>query len=106
MASLRVALTNNSLDWVSEFGDKGLHKLLSVVRDCLTWCVQGVTSENGIFNFEFSARSSSCEKLHLECLKCLKAIMNNKVGLKNLFDHSEALILLARCELVTILTGG
>ncbi len=39
---------------------------------------------------------SSCEKLHLECLKCLKAIMNNKVGLKNLFNQSEALTLLAR----------
>ena len=47
------------------------------------------------FNFALSS-NSSCEKLHLEGLKCLKAIMNNKVGLKNLFDHSEALILLAR----------
>ena len=47
------------------------------------------------FNFPLSS-NSPCEKLHLEGLKCLKAIMNNKVGLKNLFDHSEALILLAR----------
>ena len=31
-----------------------------------------------------------------ECIKCLKAIMNNRVGLKNLFDHKEALTLLAR----------
>ena len=30
------------------------------------------------------------------CIKCLKAIMNNKVGLKNLFEHKEALTLLAR----------
>ena len=39
---------------------------------------------------------SKWDKVQHECIKCLKAIMNNKVGLKNLFDHSEALILLAR----------
>ena len=39
---------------------------------------------------------SKLDKVHHECIKCLKAIMNNKVGLKNLFDHNEALILLAR----------
>lgn len=31
-----------------------------------------------------------------ECIKCLKAVMNNKVGLKDIFEHKEALTLLAR----------
>ena len=35
--SLRVALTNNSLEWIQEFGKKGLRQLLDVIRDCLTW---------------------------------------------------------------------
>ena len=40
--------------------------------------------------------------MQLECIKCLKAIMNNKVGLRNLFDHKEALTLLARSISPTI----
>ena len=39
---------------------------------------------------------SKWDRVQLECIKCLKAIMNNKVGLRNLFDHKEALTLLAR----------
>ena len=32
--SLRVALTNNSLDWVQEFGTKGLKQVLSLLNEC------------------------------------------------------------------------
>ena len=32
--SLRVALTNNSLDWVKEFGVKGLKQVLSLLNEC------------------------------------------------------------------------
>ena len=39
---------------------------------------------------------SKWDRVQLECIKCLKAIMNNKVGLQNLFDHKEALTLMAR----------
>ena len=31
-----------------------------------------------------------------ECIRCLKAISNNKIGLKKLFESREALTLLAR----------
>ena len=34
--------------------------------------------------------------MQLECIKCLKAIMNNKVGLRAIFDNKEALTLIAR----------
>ena len=36
------------------------------------------------------------ERMQLECIKCLKAIMNNKVGLRAIFDNKEALTLIAR----------
>merc|ERR1719154_825422 len=75
--SLRVALTNNSLEWVQEFGNKGLEQVLDILNKCFS-------------------NDSKLDKVHHECIKCLKAIMNNKAGLKNLFDHNEALILLAR----------
>ena len=39
---------------------------------------------------------SKWNKVQHECIKCLKAIMNNKVGLKDMFEHKEALTLLAR----------
>ena len=39
---------------------------------------------------------SKWDRVQLGCIKCLKAIMNNKVGLQNLFDHKEALTLMAR----------
>merc|ERR1719245_214071 len=75
--SLRVALTNNSLDWVQDFGNKGLKQVLNVLNECFR-------------------NDSKWDRVQLECIKCLKAIMNNKVGLRNLFDHKEALTLLAR----------
>jgi len=75
--SLRVALTNNTLEWVQEFGNKGLEQVLEVLHECFR-------------------NNSQHEKIHHECIKCLKAIMNNKVGLQNLFNHDEALVLLAR----------
>merc|ERR1719369_1551433 len=75
--SLRVALTNNTLEWVQEFGNKGLEQVLEVLHECFR-------------------NNSQHEKIHHECIKCLKAIMNNEVGLQNLFNHDEALVLLAR----------
>ena len=32
--SLRVALTNNSLEWIQEFGTKGLKQVLSLLNEC------------------------------------------------------------------------
>ena len=32
--SLRVALTNNSLEWVQEFGNKGLEQVLEILNEC------------------------------------------------------------------------
>ncbi|XP_040571681.1 protein diaphanous isoform X5 [Lepeophtheirus salmonis] len=76
--SLRVALTNNSLEWVQEFGTKGLKQVLSLLKEC------------------FRSNDDKWVRVQHECIKCLKAIMNNKVGLKDVFEHKEALTLLAR----------
>merc|ERR1719500_1447635 len=70
-------VANNSLEWVQDFGNKGLKQVLSVLNECFR-------------------NDSKWDKVQHECIKCLKAIMNNKVGLKNLFEHKEALTLLAR----------
>ena len=32
--SLRIALTNNTLSWVQEFGTKGLKQVLSILNEC------------------------------------------------------------------------
>ena len=37
--SLRVALTNNSLEWVQEFGNKGLEQVLDILNKCFSKCV-------------------------------------------------------------------
>lgn len=34
LESLRIALTNNPLNWVNEFGTGGLKQLLSILNDC------------------------------------------------------------------------
>merc|ERR1719445_565236 len=73
--SLRVALTNNSLEWVKEFGSKGLKQVLSLLNEC----------------FRQNLSDGKWERMQLECIKCLKAIMNNKVGLRAIFDNKEAL---------------
>ena len=79
IASLKVSLTNNSLEWVQQFGNAGLTQVLRLVSQSLE------NEGNGQW-----------EKIKLGCVKCLKSIMNNKVGLQNLLDKKEALKLLAR----------
>ncbi len=43
-----------------------------------------------------NSSDSKWEKVQHECIRCLKAIMNNKVGLKDIFEHKEAVTLIAR----------
>ena len=45
-----------------------------------------------------------CERLHLECLKCLKAMLNTTVGLDNFRDQSNAITLLARLDIHNFLS--
>lgn len=60
--SLRIALTNNPVSWVKEFGqNQGLQCILAILSNC----------------YEPSQRPR--HKLQYECIKCLKALMNNTV---------------------------
>ena len=63
---------------IQEFGTKGLKQVLGLLNECFRW------------------NDSKWDKVQHECIKCLKAIMNNKVGLKDMFEHKEALTLVAR----------
>jgi diaphanous 2 len=49
-----------------------------------------------VFSFAFSLNDSKWEKVQHECIRCLKAIMNNRVGLRDIFENKEALTLMAR----------
>jgi diaphanous 2 len=75
LASLRVSLTNNTVSWVKEFGNKnGLNAILR----SLTYC-QDIKTER---------------KTILEGIKCLKAFTNSGYGLLRFIGHEEAMILL------------
>ena len=77
--ALKVALTNNSLEWVHAFGETGLIEILNLMEKS--------------FNNDSNA---DWEKIKLGCLKCVKAVMNNKVGLQSIMKRKEAIILIGR----------
>ncbi|RWS29071.1 protein diaphanous-like protein [Leptotrombidium deliense] len=80
--SLRIALTNNPVSWVQDYGNKdGLKCLLSILNKC----------------YESNQSSNQHRiKLQHECIKCLKAFMNNTAGLKQVFDNSDSFTTLAK----------
>ncbi|XP_066990875.2 protein diaphanous isoform X2 [Anabrus simplex] len=75
--SLRIALTNNPLTWLQEFGTKGLQQVLSILNECYR-------------------NDSRYDRIQHECIRCLKAIMNNTAGLRQVFSQKEALTIVAR----------
>lgn len=44
----------------------------------------------------FSLSDNRYERIQYECIRCLKAIMNNTVGIKEMLAHHEALTIVAR----------
>ncbi|XP_011337146.1 protein diaphanous isoform X1 [Ooceraea biroi] len=82
--SLRIALTNNPLSWVQEFGTKGLKQVLATLNECY---------RNAFIYYDSDNRY---ERIQYECIRCLKAIMNNTVGIKEMLAHNEALTIVAR----------
>ncbi|XP_054279707.1 protein diaphanous isoform X2 [Macrosteles quadrilineatus] len=77
LESLRIALTNNPLSWLEEFGTEGLKKVLSTLNLCYR-------------------NDYKYDKIQCECLKCLRAIMNNTAGMKQVFSQKEALTIVAQ----------
>lgn len=78
--SLRIELTNKPVSWVKEFGqNQGLACILTI----LNYCYESPNARQRI-------------KLQHECIKCLKALMNNAAGFYEVFEHCEALTILVR----------
>ncbi|CAG5990852.1 unnamed protein product, partial [Menidia menidia] len=81
LESLRVSLSNNPVSWVQNFGDEGLALLLNLLRR--------LQEEKD----EFPQIGVKCQH---EIIRCLKAFMNNKCGLKSMLESEEGIILLVR----------
>ncbi|XP_045538396.1 protein diaphanous isoform X1 [Papilio machaon] len=77
LENLRIALTNNPLSWIQEFGTKGIESLLSTLNICYT-------------------NDARYDRVQYECIRCLSAILNNTVGIRTVFECREALPVLAR----------
>ncbi|XP_058818209.1 protein diaphanous [Topomyia yanbarensis] len=98
MESLRVALTSNPISWIKEFGEPGIDEIVNLLRNC-------------------KSNPRRFEKIEYECLRCLKAIMNNSWGLNVILtpDQHAAVLLLAQsvdagkphtmCEAVKLLAA-
>ncbi|CAN9514985.1 unnamed protein product [Ophioblennius macclurei] len=81
LESLRVSLNNNPVSWVQNFGDEGLALLLNLLRR--------LQEEKD----DYSTIGVKCQH---EIIRCLKAFMNNKYGLKSMLDSDEGIPLLVR----------
>ncbi|XP_056625199.1 protein diaphanous homolog 1 isoform X1 [Triplophysa dalaica] len=83
LESLRVSLNNNPVSWVQTFGDEGLALLLTFLRK-----LQDEKDEPG--------NNGIGVKCQHEIIRCLKAFMNNKHGLKAMLTSAEGITLLVR----------
>ncbi|AWP12021.1 Protein diaphanous -like 1 [Scophthalmus maximus] len=81
LESLRVSLNNNPVSWVQNFGDEGLALLLNLLRR--------LQEEKD----EYPMMGVKCQH---EIIRCLKAFMNNKYGLKSMLESEEGIPLLVR----------
>ncbi|XP_039752772.1 protein diaphanous isoform X2 [Pararge aegeria] len=77
LENLRIALTNNPLSWIEDFGAKGIESLLTTLNVCYI-------------------NDSRYDRVQYECIRCLSAILNNTVGIRAVFECREALPVLAR----------
>ncbi|XP_077103381.1 protein diaphanous homolog 1 [Siphateles boraxobius] len=83
LESLRVSLNNNPVSWVQTFGAEGLALLLAFLKK-----LQDEREET--FNGGIGVK---CQH---EIIRCLKAFMNNKHGLKAMLTSPEGIPLLVR----------
>lgn len=88
LESLRVALTSNPISWCREFGEDGVDVIVSLLQRCKQQQPHGGQRQH-----------QTHDKIELECIRCLKAIMNNTWGLNLILkpESHAAVLLLARC---------
>ncbi|XP_007428625.1 protein diaphanous homolog 1 [Python bivittatus] len=82
LESLRVSLNNNPVSWVQNFGAEGLNCLLDILK--------GLHDEKDEFYGSYDFR------IEHEIIRCLKAFMNNKFGIKTMLETDEGILLLAK----------
>ncbi|XP_007467997.1 PREDICTED: protein diaphanous homolog 1 isoform X1 [Lipotes vexillifer] len=82
LESLRVSLNNNPVSWVQTFGAEGLASLLDILKR--------LHDEK-----EETAGNYDSRNKH-EIIRCLKAFMNNKFGIKTMLETEEGILLLVR----------
>ncbi|XP_060109936.1 LOW QUALITY PROTEIN: protein diaphanous homolog 1 [Heteronotia binoei] len=82
LESLRVSLNNNPVSWVQNFGVEGLNCLLDILK--------------GLHDVKEEASSHYDTRIKHEVIRCLKAFMNNKFGIKTVLETEEGILLLAR----------
>ncbi|XP_068816212.1 protein diaphanous homolog 1 [Struthio camelus] len=82
LESLRVSLNNNPVSWVQNFGAEGLTCLLDILK--------------GLHEEKEEAPGSYDTRSRHEIIRCLKAFMNNKFGIKTMLDTEEGILLLVR----------
>ncbi|XP_071951717.1 protein diaphanous homolog 2-like isoform X2 [Antedon mediterranea] len=79
LKALRVALASNTISWVKQFGEKGLQLIIEITE--------------GSFS-KTSHKSIDCKH---ECIKGLKAFMNNSFGISTVFKNDRVLVDVASC---------
>nr|XP_008107214.1 PREDICTED: protein diaphanous homolog 1 isoform X2 [Anolis carolinensis] len=82
LESLRVSLNNNPVSWVQNFGAEGLNCLLDILK--------GLHDEKDDILGPYDTR------IKHEIIRCLKAFMNNKFGIKTMLETEDGILLLAR----------
>eukprot|EP00070_Physeter_catodon_P001112 XP_007102140.2 protein diaphanous homolog 1 isoform X2 [Physeter catodon] len=82
LESLRVSLNNNPVSWVQTFGAEGLASLLDILKRLHDEKEETVGS--------YDSRNKH------EIIRCLKAFMNNKFGIKTMLETEEGILLLVR----------
>ncbi|XP_052005619.1 protein diaphanous homolog 1-like isoform X2 [Xyrauchen texanus] len=83
LESLRVSLNNNPVSWVQTFGDEGLALLLTFLKKLQDEREEPMNAGIGV-------------KCQHEIIRCLKAFMNNKHGLKSMLTSAEGIPLLVK----------
>ncbi|XP_067900199.1 protein diaphanous homolog 1-like [Heterodontus francisci] len=81
LESLRVSLSNKPVSWVQNFGKEGLATLLDILK---------VLQDE-----QLDTSSVNCKIQH-EIIRCLKAFMNNKYGIKMMLDSEDGILLLVK----------
>ncbi|KAL8194407.1 UNVERIFIED_CONTAM: Protein diaphanous 1 [Gekko kuhli] len=82
LESLRVSLNNNPVSWVQNFGVEGLNCLLDILKS--------------LHDEKEEVSSHYDTRIKHEVIRCLKAFMNNKFGIKTMLETEEGVLLLAR----------